>query len=407
MENKIGKLAIHGGTRYKQDSFPVWPHHDEREMELLAEVVNSGKWWRGTGDKVSEFEGKFAEMQDSKYCLGVTSGTHALEISMSALGIMGGDEVIIPAFSYISTCSAVIYCNAIPVLVDVDPDTFCMDPNAFEQAITPKTKAVIPVHMAGHSCDMDEICKIAKRHGLYVIEDAAHGHNGSYKGKKLGSFGDMAIFSFQNGKLMTCGEGGAIVTNDKALYERAYLIHGVGRPKNDKGYTHAVVGSTCRMNEFQGAILLAQMERLPEMMKRRIKNAQYLDGLMDKIDGIKPQKAADYAIAGMTHYMYMFYYDADKFGGHSRQEFVDALNAEGIPAFISFPVLSKTRFFKENNFLGKIPGYDFDSEGDLSNADAIGSQVVWIPQYTLLGCERDMEDIAGAVRKIQTAFCEA
>lgn len=406
MNEKMSKLAVNGGRPYKQDSFPKWPYGDEREIALLTEVVKSGKWWRTTGSKVNEFEEKFARMQDSKFCLGVTSGTHALEISMSALGISGGDEVIIPAFSYMSTCSAVIYSNAIPVLVDVDPETFCMDPEAFERAITPQTKAVIPVHMAGHSCDMDEICRIARKHGVYVIEDAAHGHNGSYKGKKLGSFGDMAIFSFQNGKLMTCGEGGAIVTNNEALYEQAYLIHGVGRPKGDKGYTHAVVGSTCRMNEFQGAVLLAQMERVPKLMKRRIKNAQYLDGLMKKIDGIKPQKTADYAVSGMTHYMYMFYYENEKFGGHSRQEFVEALKAEGIPAFISFPVLSKTQFFVDNNFMGKIPGYDYEKEGDLSNANKIGEQVVWIPQYTLLGTENDMEDIAGAVLKIQEAFCQ-
>lgn len=406
MNEKMSKLAVNGGRPYKQDSFPKWPYGDEKEVALLTEVVHSGRWWRATGSKVMEFEERFARMQECAFCLGVTSGTHALEISMSALGISCGDEVIIPAFSYISTCSAVIYCNAVPVLVDVDPETFCMDPGAFEQAITSKTRAVIPVHMAGHSCDMDEICRIAKKHGLYIIEDAAHGHNGSYKGKKLGSFGDMAIFSFQNGKLMTCGEGGAIVTNNKNLYEQAYLIHGVGRPKDDKGYTHSVVGSTCRMNEFQGAVLLAQMDRMEEMMKKRIQNAKYLDSLMNKVDGIEPQKTAGYAAEGMTHYMYMFYYEEGRFGGHSRQEFVEALKAEGIPAFISFPVLSKTQFFVENNFMGKIPGYDYKNEMDLPNADKIGEKVVCIPQYTLLGTHKDMDDIAGAVLKIQEAFCQ-
>lgn len=405
MVKAMKDLAIYGGKPYKEDSFPSWPHHDESEIKLLTEVVESGKWWRTVGSKVEEFEKKFAKMQDCKYCLGVTSGTHALEIAMSSLGITRGDEVIVPAFTYVSTCSAVIYCNATPVLVDVDSETFCIDPKAFEKAITPKTKAVIPVHMAGHPCDMDEICRIAKAHNIYVIEDAAHAHNGSYKGRKLGSFGDVAIFSFQNGKLMTCGEGGALVTNNKEVYEKAFLIHGVGRPKNDKGYTHAIVGSTCRMSEFHAAVLLAQIERVPEMMKKRIENWRYLDTLMEKIDGIIPQKAADYAVEGMTHYMYMFYYDSSKFGGQTRQNFVNALKAEGIPAFIAFPVLSKTQFFKEGNFVGRIPDYDYENEADLTNANLIGSDVVWIPQYTLLGTKKDMEDISGAVQKIQEAFC--
>lgn len=398
-------LAINGGKPYKEDSFPAWPYHDENEIKLLTEVVESGKWWRTVGTKVAEFEKKFAKLQECEYCLAVTSGTHALEIAMASLGITRGDEVIVPAFTYISTCSAVIYCNATPVLVDVDANTFCMDPEAFEKAITPKTKAVIPVHTAGHPCDMDKICQIAKEHNIYVIEDAAHAHNGSYKGKKLGSFGDVGIFSFQNGKLMTCGEGGALVTNNKELYEKAFLIHGVGRPKNDKGYTHAIVGSTCRMSEFHAAVLLAQIERVSEMKKKRIENWSYLDSLMNKIDGITPQKVADYAVEGMTHYMYMFYYDSKKFGGKTRQEFVDVLRAEGIPSFIAFPVLSNTQFFKESNFGGRISNYDCENESDLTNAKRIDSDVVWVPQYTLLGTKKDMQDIAGAVKKIQKAFC--
>lgn len=406
MKTKIEQLGIHGGTPYKKDSFPVWPYHDDNEIKLLTEVVESGKWWRTTGTKVEEFEKKFAKMQDCEYCLGVTSGTHALEIALSALGIKGGDEVIIPAFTYVSTCSAVMCCNAIPVLVDVDKDTFCMDPKKFEEAITPKTKAVIPVHTAGHPCDMDEIMRIAKEHNLFVIEDAAHGHGGTYKGKKLGSFGDMSIFSFQNGKLMTCGEGGALVTNSKELYEKAFIIHGVGRPKVDKGYTHLSLGSTCRMNEFQAAILLAQIERVPMFMNKRIENWKYLDSLLENVNGITPQKAADYAVEGMTHYMYMFYYDSSKFGGKDRNYFVDVLRAEGIPSFIAFPVLSNTEFFKEGNFLGRNPAYDYEREADLTNANLIESNVVWIPQYTLLGSKQDMEDIAGAIKKIQASFSE-
>lgn len=396
----MSTLAIKGGEPYKKKEFPKWPKHDEREIELITEVVNSGNWWRMSGDKVETFEKKFAELQGTKYCLGVTSGTHAIELSLSALGIGKGDEVIVPAFTFISTASAVIYCNATPILVDVDSETFCMIPEAFEKAITPKTKAVIPVHMAGHACDMDKICDIAKKHGIKVIEDAAHGHGGEWNKKRLGSMGDISIFSFQNGKLMTCGEGGCVVTNSKELYDEAFLMHGVGRPKYDRLYQHLVIGSNYRMSEFHAAILLAQMERIESMNKIREENAVYLDRLLKEVEGIKPQGRRKEATI-ITHYMYMFYYDSNAFNGLSRQDFVDAMIAEGISAFISFPVLSDTIFFNEQNFGKRIEAYDYENEADLTNARRIAKDVVWLPHSTLDGDKQDIEDIVGAIKKIQ------
>lgn len=273
-------LAINGGKAYRRKPFPKWPKSDEREATLINEVLESGNWWRVTGEKVKKFEKYFSKFQNTEYCLGVTSGTHAIELSLASLGIGKGDEVVLPAFTYISTGSAVVCSNATPVLVDVDEETFCISPDAFEAAITAKTKAVIAVHMAGNACDMERICEIANKYGIKVIEDSAHGHGGEYKGRRLGSIGNVGIFSFQNGKLMTCGEGGAIVTNDNVIYENAYLRHGVGRPLNDSGYNHNVLGSTSRMSEFHAAILLAQMERVDDMNKLREKNAVYLDRLM-------------------------------------------------------------------------------------------------------------------------------
>ena len=343
------RLAINGGEQVKTKDFPKWPYSNERELELMGEVFSSGNWWRMTGDKVKTFERNFASLHNVKYCLGVTNGTHALEIALTALGIKHGDEVIVPAVTFISTGSAVIYVNATPVLVDIDPETFCMSPEAFEKAITPKTKAVIPVHMAGHACDMEKICAIAKRHNIKVIEDAAHAHGGQCNGKMIGSYGDMAIFSFQNGKIMTCGEGGALITDNEELYKKAFLIHGVGRPDGDRVYEHSVLGSNDRMNEFSAAILIAQQERLSEMNKRRDQNALLLDSLLANTEGIKPQGRKEYATL-ITHYMYMFYYDPNYFNGVSRKDFVDYLIAEGVPAFICFPVLSDTTFFKNNDF---------------------------------------------------------
>ena len=399
----MSKLARDGGTPYKTKPFPEWPISDDRELKLITEVVESKKWWRMNGSKVDEFESKFAQLQGTEFCLGVTNGTHAIELALSALEIGTGDEVIVPAVTFISTGSAVIYCNATPVLVDIDPETFCMIPEAFEKAITPKTKAVIPVHMAGHACEMDVICKIARKHGIKVIEDAAHSHGGEWKNKRLGSYGDISIFSFQNGKLMTCGEGGAIVTNSKELYDKAYLIHGVGRPKGDRTYQHIVLGSNYRMNEFQAAILLAQMERLEDMNKTREKNAVDLDKMLWEVEGITPQgRNSDATI--ITHYMYMFYYDPKAFGGLLRQDFVDYLIAEGVPAFIFFPILSDTKFFMENNFRHHINEYNRKSEADLTNSRKIAENVVWLPHPTLEGDKQDLIEIVGAIKKIQKSF---
>lgn len=396
------KLAINGGRKTKTKPFPKWPYSNERELELVGEVLSSGNWWRMTGDKVKTFERNFAALHDVKYCLGVTNGTHAIELALTTLGIKRGDEVIVPAVTFISTGSAVIYSNATPVLVDIDLETYCMNPDAFEKAITPRTKAVIPVHMAGHSCDMEKICAIAKKHNIRVIEDVAHGHGGQCNGKMLGSFGDISIFSFQNGKIMTCGEGGAIITNDEELYKRAYLIHGVGRPENDRVYEHRVLGSNYRMNEFQAAILIAQQERLNDMNKKRNRNALLLDSLLADVDGIKPQARKEYATL-ITHYMYMFYYDSNYFNGLSRKDFVDYLIAEGIPAFICFPVLSDTTFFKNNDFHGRIDEFEQSISNDLSNAKNVAANVVWLPHYTLLGDEQDIIEIASAIKKIQRA----
>lgn len=384
----------------KTKAISSWPFSNHREKELINEVLDSGKWWRMNGNKVETFEENFAKLHQVKYCLGVTNGTHAIELALTALGIGKGDEVIVPAVTFISTGSAVICCNATPVLVDIDPDTFCMSPEAFEDAITSKTKAVIPVHMAGHSCDMVKICEIAKKYNIKIIEDVAHGHGGMCNDKMLGSYGDAAIFSFQNGKIMTCGEGGALVTNNDELYKRAFLLHGVGRPYGDKVYEHTLLGSNYRMNEFQAAILIAQMERLKEHNQIRETNARKLDSLLYSMDGIKPQGRKRYATI-MTHYMYMFYYDSQFFKGLSRRDFVELLNRKGIPSFICFPVLSNTTFFKNNDFNKRIEKYSKATEKDLSVANEVAENVVWLPHFTLLGDEQNLYDIVSAIKEIQ------
>lgn len=394
------RLVKDGGRKSKSKGFFPWPYADEREEELILEVVKSRLWWRMSGEKVEQFERAFADMLGVKHCIGVTNGTHAIELALSALDIKAGDEVIVPGFTFISTLTAIIYCNAVPVIVDVDPETYCIDPQSVKAAISSRTKAIIPVHMAGHCCDMDELCEIAKAHNLFIVEDAAHAHGAEWKGRKAGSFGDFAIFSFQNGKLMTCGEGGAVVTNNDKLYQQAYLIHGVGRPKGDIKYEHLILGSNDRMNEFQGAILIAQLERLSAHNEKREEQAKQLDEMISEIKGIRPQGQRP-EVTKNSHYMYMFYYDKEFFNGISRNEFVKLLNMEGIPAFRAYPTICDTEFFKEMNFRGysceavDIPVHPLD------HSRSISDHVVWLPHYTLLGDQHDLIEICNAIKKIQ------
>ena len=396
-------LAINGGDIYRKKSFPLWPIYEEKEIMYLKEVLDSHNWWRVTGEKVTEFEKKFAEFQGSNYCLGVTNGTSALELALSVLGIGIGDEVIIPAMTFISTGLSVINCNATPVLVDIDQETLCMKVDQFEKAITGKTKAVIPVHMAGNGCNIKEICKIAAMHNIKVIEDAAHGHGGEIDNQRLGSFGDMAIFSFQNGKLMTCGEGGAILFKNKEMYEKAYLLQDVGRPRGDKKYSHLVRGSNYRMNEFQAAILLAQMERVNRYNYKREKNAILLDQMLNEVQGIKPQVRSKNTNI-FTHYMYMFYYDKKLFGDISRNNFVECLNREGIPSNVCFPVLSEAEFFKNKEFNGRIINWEKATKYKLPYSQKAADCVVWLHHRVLEGNSEDVEDIVGAIKKIQNYF---
>ncbi len=398
----MSKLAIYGGEKLKKTPFPQWPMYSERELTLVEEVIRSRKWWRIAGSKADELDREFARLHQADWALSVTTGTHAIELALAVLEIGAGDEVLIPSFTFMSTATAVLYCNAKPVPVDVDPETFCMDPAVLEQAITPATKAIIPVHMAGHSCDMDAICKIAAKHNLLIIEDASHAHGAEWKGKRVGCFGDIATFSFQNGKLATAGEGGAVMSRRPELKERAFLIHSVGRPTGDRLYSHIHLGSNYRMTELQAAVLLAQLERLEDQNAQREKNAAILDRLLGDTDGIKPQ-GKDTRVTLNTHYMYMFYYDAAKFGGMDRITFVDAMIAEGVPAFVAYAEIHKTEVFKENRFRTHFEERVDWNAYATPNAEKIAAEVIWLPHHLLLGTEEDMKDIARVIKKIKAA----
>lgn len=385
-------------------TFPAWPVADEREVSAVRAVIESGQWWRMVGSQAVGFEHEFAAYHDAAHALAVTNGTHAIELALAALGIGRGDEVIIPAFTFISTASAVLCAQATPVLVDVDPETYCLDPARIDEAVTPRTRAVIPVHMAGHVADMDAILDIANRRGLHVIEDAAHAQGAMWKGRHAGALGAGGIYSFQAGKLMTAGEGGLVMSNDQNFIEKCFLYGNCGRPKTDRAYKHSVLGTNCRMTELQAAVLRVQLLRLGEQNRRREVNAAALDRMLADEPGVVPQ-GRDERVTLNPHYMYMFRYDPSAFGDLPRQQFVDALIAQGVPAFIGYRAIHRTPVFSEGNFGPRwqpgdelLPDYNAVS---CPVAEALSDDVVWLHHRVLLGGEEHLEGLVRAIRRVR------
>jgi 3-amino-5-hydroxybenzoate synthase len=387
------KLAIDGGTPVRSTDFPAWPMHDDTEREGLLRALDQGQWWRVTGKEVDAFEREFADAHGAGAALAVSTGTHALELALLAAKVGPGDEVIVPAYTFIATAMAVQRVGAVPVVVDVDPGTYCMDPDAAFEAVTPRTRAIIPVHAAGHTADMDSLLRIGALHALHVIQDAAHAHGARYDGMPLGVLGP-ACFSFQNFKLMTAGEGGAVIFGTQEERDRAFLYANCGRTVEDRTYAHAVVGSNYRMNEFSAAVLRAQLRRLPQQNETRQKNARMLRSALETIPGIALQEWEPTSDVH-PHYMFMFRTAAD--AGIDRDRFLAALLAEGIPAFRNYRPVYRTDAFwcgpRTEQTLGQLIAH-------CPAAERIGAEGIWLHHRCLLGSERDTEDVAEAVHKV-------
>jgi perosamine synthetase len=257
----------------------------EKELEYVTDCIKTN-WISSKGKYVEEFEDKFSEYCGCRYGITTTSGTTALHLALASINIKKGDEVIIPASTMIATAFAVIYCAATPVLVDAEPETWNMDVEKIEEKITNKTKAIMPVHIYGHPCDMDPIMKLAREYELYVVEDAAEAHGAEYKGKKAGGIGDIGCFSFYANKIITTGEGGMVVTNDEEIAERAKSLRNLCFPKEKRIYLHSEVGYNYRMTNIQAAIGLAQFGRIDELAELRRRNAHLYNEYLKDVEGV-------------------------------------------------------------------------------------------------------------------------
>ena len=404
----MAQLALFGGEALRQKPFTSWPVFDEAEEQALLAILRSGDWWRysmgeaadpsvsdASPSKVAEFQSLFAKAQGAQYGIACATGTAAIEVVLKALGIGPGDEVIVPPYTFIATATAPMLIGATPVFCDIELDTFNLDPRRFEAAITARTKAVIPVHFAGLAADMEPILNIAAKRGIAVVEDAAHGHGGTWNGRGLGSIGVAGTFSFQASKNMTAGEGGLIVTDDHNLAEVCESYVWVGRKVGRPWYEHHRLGWNYRLTEFQAAILIAQLNRLKSQTERRHENGLYLRDRLAEIPGIHPLSIPAYA-TGHAFHIFVVRFDEGEFG-LDRASFIAALGSEGIPASpgYAFP-LYRNPLFQDPSL-----SRDYESFAALCpNAEKACEQAVWLEHRLLLGTREDMDDIARAVAKV-------
>lgn len=371
--------------------FPQWPQYDDDERTGLGRALEQGQWWRMGGQEVRSFEREFAEHHGAPHALAVTNGTHALELALQCLGVGPGTEVIVPAFTFISSSQAAQRLGAVAVPVDVYADTYCIDVAAAAAAVTPRTRVIMPVHMAGLFADMDGLAKLAADTGVALLQDAAHAHGARWQGRRVGELGTVAAFSFQNGKLMTAGEGGAVLLPDADLYETAFLRHSCGRSPTDRHYHHRIAGSNLRLNEFSAAVLRAQLRRLDAQTALREQRWALLSRLLAGIDGVVPQ-GGDIRADRNSHYMAMF--RVPGIGEDARNALVDRLVAAGLPAFAAFRAIYRTDAFWE---IGAPDATPDQLAEQCPNTEAISADCVWLHHRVLLATEQAMHATADII----------
>ncbi len=349
------ELASHGGRKVRERPFPPWPVLGEDDIAAVAAVLRSGHLTQLTGGSVAAFEEAFAAWHGVGHCLAASSGTTAIHLALAALDIGPGDEVIVPAHTFIASATPVLHQRAAPVFADVDPQTYCISPQSVAERITSRTKAIVAVHLNGHPADMDALLALAEPRGITVIEDAAQAHGAVYKGRKAGTIGRLGCFSFWEDKIMTTGgEGGAVLTDDDALAERMRRIrhHGEGPMKGERQYYHLELGYNYRMTSMQAATGLVQLRRLDEYLEARRRNAAYLSERLGEIDAVEPPYVAPYAVHSYYKYICRLRPEASTM---DIGDFVRAVAAEGVPISRRYPTpLHKQPVFRDAGY-GDLP----------------------------------------------------
>lgn len=405
----MAKLAINGGRPVRKKPFPQWPVYAKQEAQGLTKVLSSHNWggYPFPNEYAKRFGQEFARFHGAKHGLPVANGTVAIEVALKAVGIRPGDEVIVPAYTWEGTVGPILLLNAVPVFVDIDPDTYCLDANQIEKALTSRTRAILPVHLAMRFADMDAVGRIARRHKLHVIEDCAHAHGGQWRKRGAGAWGDMGCFSFQSSKLMTSGEGGTIITNNLRYFERAQSYVNCGRASATDRYGSRLIGFNYRITEFQAAILEGQLERLPAQAKVRQANMDRFENRICSTPGLGLLRH-DPRITRVAAYQYVFKYNASHFRGIPRAAFLGALEMEGIPCDGLFyePVYKSALFPVDPK---EFPALAWKRPRPLNLREmyrcsvaerAAYQEALWLPHHIFLGSQKDTDDIAEAVLKV-------
>jgi dTDP-4-amino-4,6-dideoxygalactose transaminase len=408
--------AILGGTPAHQGGWPRWPHWDSADDPQMADVMKKGVWSRAK--LVTEFENEWAKTIGNKYALAVVNGTNALSAAFMELDVGPGDEVIISPYTFSASIFGVLYQKAIPVFADIDPTTYQIDPEKIRAKITPRTKAILPVHICGFPSDMENIMRIAREHKLFVVEDCCQAHLSAIRGRNVGTFGDAGCFSFQTSKVMPIGEGGAITTDNADFKDRLYSYHNYGYASNIAPGTYAStihsfrLGNKIRMAEYQAAIGLIQLKKLAAQHQTRNENGAWLRAKLGEIPGITPVRLYE-GVTSVSYYMCPFIYDARAFQGLPRDKFVKALAAEGVSATGGYPndplytqgLLRETFASEVYRKLYSAEELDFEKYKERNHCPKLietFQSSVWLSSTNMfLGSKTDMADIVDAIWKIQ------
>ncbi|MBZ5602768.1 MAG: DegT/DnrJ/EryC1/StrS family aminotransferase [Acidobacteriia bacterium] len=401
----MSDLAILGGKPVRTRPFAPWPQYLPADAARMQAVIESRHWggYPMPSRYAREFADRFAQLHGAKYGLCVANGTIALIAALQAAGIKFGDEVIVPAYTWDGTATAILFAGAVPVFADVDPDTYCLTAATAEKCITPRTRAILPVHLAMRFADMDGLTALATKHDLRIVEDCAHAHGGCYRGRGAGSIGDLGCFSLQESKLMTAGEGGIVITSDLRAFEHLQSQVNCGRASMTDQFEQRVLGLNYRMTDLQAALLIGQLDMWPDLQARRDAAAKRLSAGLASIRGVRPlPEQAE--ITRSAIYCYVFQYRPER-AGVSRDLIAAALEAEGIPCDGRFyePVYRSDLFYATPENCPQLRT-DYSGVHCPVSERAAYDEALWLPQFLLIGETSDVDDMLAAVEKVMHNF---
>jgi dTDP-4-amino-4,6-dideoxygalactose transaminase len=399
-------LAIHGGARVRTRPWPSWPEYGEPERAALARVLESGSWggFPSPNTEARAFAAEFAHFVGASHAVTCANGTFSLMLALQAARVPPGSEVITSAYTFVGTAGGILAAGCIPVLVDIDPDSYCLAADAVAAAVTPRTAAIMPVHLACALADMDALGELARRRGLLVVEDCAHAHGAQWRGRGAGALGDFGSFSMQSTKLLTAGEGGVVTTSDPTYAARLASLVNCGRKEpGADAFPEQMLGHNLRMTEWQAAMLRAQLERLPEQNARRERNLARFERALARVPGLRPL-VRDPRVTTRAAYQFVLRADPTAFADVPRDHLILALRAEGVPCSGQFYTpLAEDPLFAPDPLtnLAARSGISYDPAAFPAARRAAFQESIWLSHELFLGGDAEVDDLVEALARVQ------